>query len=86
MFIVYLILRFPQLNLDVQYKNLEERDRTAKVKIKKVNTIDISWIRQVRPGFWRNDPSDMTSIQAIDVILKAAALSNGIVPVSIMFS
>lgn len=86
MFIFHLILYFPQLKIDVEFKNMEERDRVANVKIKKVSVIDISWIRRIRPGFWRNDLSYMTSIQAIDVILKAAALGNGVVPVRMMFS
>ena len=55
----------------------------AKVTIKKANVIDISWLKNARAGFCRNDPSDITSIQAVDVILKAAAMRRNFVPVKI---
>ena len=66
----------------MEYENINERTKVAKVTLKEVNVIDISWLKTVKPGFWQNDPTVLTAIQAVDVILKAAALRSNVVSVS----
>ncbi|XP_070151437.1 protein argonaute-2-like isoform X3 [Polyergus mexicanus] len=53
------------------YDNERERQRTFKITLKKVANIDLSWIKNLRPGLDEAD-RDQTSIQVLDIIMRHA--------------
>nr|XP_012231083.1 PREDICTED: protein argonaute-2 isoform X1 [Linepithema humile]XP_012231084.1 PREDICTED: protein argonaute-2 isoform X1 [Linepithema humile] len=49
-----------------------DRQRTFKIALKKVAVIDLSWIKNLRPGLDEAD-RDQTGIQVLDIIMRHAA-------------
>ncbi|XP_063975958.1 protein argonaute-2-like [Diachasmimorpha longicaudata] len=54
-----------------------QREREVKVTMKKANSIDISWLHNVKPGLVESD-RDQTTIQVLDVILRSASFARSI--------
>ncbi|XP_043269247.1 protein argonaute-2-like [Venturia canescens] len=62
------------LTTEVVVLNKErQKDMTFKVSLTRAQDIDMSWLPQVRPGFAENERSQI-AIQALDVILRSAAI------------
>lgn len=58
------------MEVDVQiYDNEREMSRTFKIELKKVANIDLSWIKNLRPGLDEAD-RDQTGIQVLDIIMR----------------
>lgn len=56
---------------------MDGKDMTFNVTIKFANELDMSWLRNVKPGLRDNDRQDQ-SLQALNVILSMAAVANSI--------
>ncbi|XP_050459784.1 protein argonaute-2-like isoform X2 [Cataglyphis hispanica] len=61
---------FMETNIEV-YDPEREKQRTFKITLKKVANIDLSWIKNLRPGLDEAD-RDQTSIQVLDIIMRHA--------------
>lgn len=58
---------------EVKVFNEDNKERTFKVTMKKVASIDLSWLKNVRPGV---DEKDQMSLQVLDVVLRNASAVN----------
>ncbi|KAL6425221.1 hypothetical protein ACFW04_009460 [Cataglyphis niger] len=61
---------FMETNIEV-YDPEREKQRIFKITLKKVANIDLSWIKNLRPGLDEAD-RDQTSIQVLDIIMRHA--------------
>lgn len=59
-----------ETNIEV-YDTEREKQRMFKITLKKVANIDLSWIKNLRPGLDEAE-RDQTSIQVLDIIMRHA--------------
>lgn len=53
-----------------KHENAHGRISEYQIIIKKVATVDLSWIKNLQPGFAAN--RDQTAVQVLDIILRHA--------------
>ncbi|XP_014218616.1 protein argonaute-4 isoform X2 [Copidosoma floridanum] len=56
---------------EVKIPNEDGREKEFKVTLKIANVLDLSWLKDVRPGL-QDDEKSQTAIQALDIILRSA--------------